>query len=533
MLASFFVLIALSAVFASCDKETEETDPAGTSSVLTVSVAEGDGTINLTEGTAVDFFAIEGEGNIVAQTTAIATPQGQLTGTEAITAVMKDGMQLTAYTPSGLWTLDTYGQPLRFKVSTDQSTVENYEAADLKMAPLTAVTDGKAALVMEHMMAKVSVHITDVTGNYDLSTVTMIMPEMHTSVTADLAQHTVATVENETGEILPYCNQNPYRASASVVVAPGKMMGGDVLVRVTVQGETFTYNLSEDADWLAGTETVYNMRLTYEGLAPYGSYVTAWGDGDNNLTGNLEEVSTYGIGDYLLKNGQFVKSDKLAAEQTADVVAVVVGDVVSEDDAAKGYNAYVMGLKCVDGKNYGLVNPVGENIQDYPVAFADLNGRTNTEKLMAGAEYQGLVDKAITVFGSLDAYAQEYPLPTSVASGWFVPSFGQMMQLLNNLGQAGLTAETEVVPGNYNPFYTSSMVEVFDEINASVAAVTDGPFLSTEAAKVYVTSTEAGSNFWCVQSSIEGGSWQWCFGRNPGRSGGNRTLLPCAAVKLP
>lgn len=108
---------------------------------------------------------------------------------------MKDGMQLTAYTPSGLWTFDTYGQPLKFKVSTDQSTVENYEAADLKMAPLTAVTDGKAALVMEHMMAKVSVHITDVTGNYDLSTVTMIMPGMHTSVTADLAQHTVATVE--------------------------------------------------------------------------------------------------------------------------------------------------------------------------------------------------------------------------------------------------------------------------------------------------------------------------------------------------
>lgn len=533
VLSSFSVLMALSAVFASCHKETEEIDPAGTSSVLTVSVAEGDGTVALTEGSVVDLFAIEGEGNIVAQATATAAQQGQLTGAEAIIAVMKDGMQLTAYTPSGLWTLDTYGQPIKFKVPTDQSKLENYEAADLRMAPLTVVAGGQAALVMEHEMAKVIVHITDVTGNYDLSEAKMLIPGVHTSVTADLVQHTVATVENEMSDIFPYCNQNPYRASASAVVAPGKVTGGNDLVRVTVGEEVFTYKLPEDADWQAGTETVYNMRLTYEGLAPYGSYVTEWGDSETNLSGNLEEVPTYGIGDYLLKNGQFVKADKLAAEQAADVVAVVVGDVVSEEDAAEGYNAYVMGLECVDGKSYGIVNQVGENVQDYPVAFADLNGRTNTEKLMAGAEYQALADKAGTVFGSLDAYAQEYPLPTSVASGWFVPSFGQMMQLLNNLGQAGLTVETKVEPGNFNPFYTSSKVEVFEGINASVEPVTGGTLLATEAAKVYVTSTEAGTNFWCVQSRIEDASWQWCFGRNPGRNGSNRTLLPCAAVKLP
>ena len=533
MLASFFVFMALSAVFASCNKETEEIDPAGTSSVLTVSVAEGDGMVALTEGSVVDLFAIEGEGNIVAQAIATVAQQGQLTGVEAITAVMKDGMQLTAYTPSGLWTLDTYGQPIKFKVPTDQSKLENYEAADLRMAPLTAVAGGQAALVMEHEMAKVIVHITDVTGNYDLSEAKMLIPGVHTSVTADLVQHTVATVESEMSDIFPYCNQNPYRASASAVVAPGKVTAGNDLVRVTVGGKEFTYKLPEDADWQAGTETVYNMRLTYEGLAPYGSYVTEWGDSETNLSGNLEEVLTYGVGDYLLKNGQFVKADKLAAEQAADVVAVVVGDVVSEEDAAEGYNAYVMGLECVDGKSYGIVNQVGENVQDYPVAFADLNGRTNTETLMAGAEYQALADKAGTVFGSLDAYAQKYPLPTSVASGWFVPSFGQMMQLLNNLGQAGLTVETEVNPGNFNPFYTSSKVEVFEGINVSVEPVTGGTLLTTEAAKVYVTSTEAGTNFWCVQSRIEDGSWQWCFGRNPGRSGNNRTLLPCAAVKLP
>lgn len=533
VLVTFPVWVALSMAFSSCGKDDEVTDPVDEASVLTVSVAENDGTVALAEGTTADLFAIEGSGSIVAQSTVTAVQHGQLTGAEAITAVMKDGIQLTGYTPSGLWTVDTYGQPKEFTVSTDQSTMENYEASDLRMAPLTAVTNGKAALVMNHVMTKVTVHLTDVTGNYDLSEAKMLIPGVHTSVTADLVQHTVATVENEMSDIFPYCNQNPYRASASAVVAPGKVTAGNDLVRVTVGGKEFTYKLLEDADWQAGTETVYNMRLTYEGLAPYGSYVTEWGDSETNLSGNLEEVLTYGVGDYLLKNGQFVKADKLAAEQAADVVAVVVGDVVSEEDAAEGYNAYVMGLESVDGKSYGIVNQVGENVQDYPVAFADLNGRTNTETLMAGAEYQALADKAGTVFGSLDAYAQKYPLPTSVASGWFVPSFGQMMQLLNNLGQAGLTVETKVEPGNFNPFYTSSKVEVFEGINVSVEPVTGGTLLTTEAAKVYVTSTEAGTNFWCVQSRIEDGSWQWYFGRNPGRSGNNRTLLPCAAVKLP
>lgn len=532
MLVAFSVLMVLSAIFTSCDKGNEETDPVDKSSVLTVSVAEGEGTVSLTEGTVVDLFAIEGEGSIVAQATAKAAQNGQLTGADPIIAVMKDGIQLTAYSPSGLWTLDTYGQPLKFLVPTDQSTAENYESADLKMAPLTAVTDGRAALVMEHVMSKVSVHITDVTGNYDLSNVGMIISGVQTSVNADLAQHTVTTVENETGDIIPYSNTNPYRATASAVVAPGKVTG-NVLIRVTVDGETFTYNLPKDADWQAGTENVYSMRLTYEGLVPYGNYVTEWGDGENDLTGNLEEVLTYGVGDYLLSNGKFVKAQQLTESQAEDVMAVVFSKEVSGEDAAKGYNAYVMGLECVEGKSYGIVNQVGENVRDYSVAFADLNGRTNTETLMAGAEYQALADKTSTVFGSLDTYAQKYPLPTSVASGWFVPSFGQMIQLLNNLGQAGLTVETKVEPGDFNPFYKSSKMEVFEGINASVEPVTGGTLLATEAAKVYVTSTEAGSNFWCVQSRIGGDSWQWCFGRDPGRSRSNRTLLPCAAVKLP
>lgn len=236
-LVAFLILLILPAIFTSCEKEDEEANSVDEASVLTVSVAEGDETVALSEGTVVDLFAIEGSESIVAQTAATVVQHGQLTGTDAITAVMKDGIQLTGYTPSGLWTLDTYNQPQEFTVSADQSTVENYEAADLKMAPLTAVANGKVALVMNHVMTKVCVHITDVTGNYDLSKVGMVMSGLHTSVTADLVQHTVSTREDKTGDIIPYSSNNtPYRATATAVVAPGQVAAGNVLIRVSVNG---------------------------------------------------------------------------------------------------------------------------------------------------------------------------------------------------------------------------------------------------------------------------------------------------------
>ena len=102
VLVTFPVWVALSMAFSSCGKDDEVTDPVDEASVLTVSVAENDGTVALAEGTTADLFAIEGSGIIVAQSTVTAVQHGQLTGAEAITAVMKNG--LLASVLHGIWT---------------------------------------------------------------------------------------------------------------------------------------------------------------------------------------------------------------------------------------------------------------------------------------------------------------------------------------------------------------------------------------------------------------------------------------------
>ena len=537
--AAYAVFAALPAVMASCDDDDDaDCGNGGATAALTVSVAEGDAKVALDEGAEVEILAVA-DGAVKARAVVTAAAGGTLTGAEAVTAAMGDGVQLAAYAPAGLWTADTYGQAADFSVPADQSTAAAHEAADLMMAAPTAVADGRADLVMSHMMAKVSVHITDVTGNYDLSGASMAMPGRLTTVTADIAAGTAVTVEGATADINPYMPDNtPYRATASAVVAPGRAEGGKTLVSVSVGGETFAYDLPEDADWQAGKEYVYSMRLTYEGLVPYGSYVTDWGADDENLSGEAEEIFVYGVGDYLLADGSFLKADRLTAGRAADVVAVVFSTDVSAADAAAGYNAYAMGVECVTGKKYGFADLVGESVSDYAVALADLDGRTKTAMMIASEGYQAVDDKASTVFGSLDGYAQRHPLPSDVAAGWFVPAFGQMAQILNNLGRAGLTAETEVEMSNNSPIYKSDDEEVFARINAPIEALgLDGTF-PADGAAIYVTTTEYATstfnNFWCLQTLTDGGAWNWGFGRNPQRgSSSGRSLLPCTAVKLP
>lgn len=539
-------VLALTAVFASCEKKEEtQTQPEDEDSELTVNVAEGESVVSLTEGTTLDLFAINSDGTALAKATATVGQGGSLIGTESILTVMTDGVQLAASSPSGLWSLENCTQPLQFSVPADQSSVSAYQSADLMMAPVTSVADGSAALVMSHVMTKITVHVTDVTGNYDLSKAGLVMPGLKNAVTADLFQHTVTTVDASAGDIIPYSPTNtPYRASASAIVAPVQMAAGATLLRVSVDDETFTYPLQEDSEWQSGKEYVYNIRLTDEGLVPFGNYVTDWDSADGELSGDFEgdypEVtppdpspSSYGVGDYLLSNGNFVKADQITSDQVLSVVAVVFSTEVSTTDAAAGYNAYAMGIQRVSGKKYGLADPIGENVTDFSKAFSDLDGRSKTQLMMESEAYKAIADKASVVFGALEAYGASYQLPSAVASGWFVPSFGQMMQVLNNLGAAGLTADMEV-PNNFSsPMYQSADNSVFNKINSFVAKVGSDVF-PTSGDTVFATSTEFSNNFWCVQTLTENGVWNWAFGRNARRASNmGRSVLPCTAVKLP
>lgn len=566
-------IMASSAILASCKKtvvDDELLQPTTDTEVppLSVSVAEGGESSELLENTTLDLFAIGADGSVLAKATATTTDQGQLGGAESVSAVMEDGIKLVAYSPAGLWKVDNFDQPVQFTVPADQSSLSAYQYADLQMAPPTVVKDGKVALVMNHVMAKVNIHVTDMTGDYDMSKAGLLMTGVKNTVIADLLNHEVTTVEpsratadskSATGDIVPYSTgSTPYRASASAIVAPTKMFTGDNIFSISIDGQTipFKFSLTEDADWEGGKEITYTMRLTEDGLVSYGNQVTDWNDSDTELSGNLEgdssspetpptedpsepsepsnPSSSVTVGDFLLKDGSFVKADELTSSQVSNVVAIVFSTQVSSTDAAAGYNAYAMGIQRVTGKKYGLPNRIGDDISDFSKAFADLDGRTKTQQMKASADYSAVTDKASIVFGAMDEYSETYPLASAVASGWFVPSFGQMMQILNNLGSAAITADMEVEPNYSSPMYKSADNSVFNKVNTSVGMGSE-IFPTSGGDTVFATSTEFGdANFWCVQTLTVEGAWNWAFGRNAGRTSSmGRSVLPCTAVKLP
>ena len=529
--AAVCALMAAVPTLTSCGDDDEAGGgETGMQAALTVSVAEGGGTAAPEEGTEVGLMAVTAADTTAYTATATASAAQPLAGVDALLAAMHDGMTLAAYSPAALWTADTYGESVQFGVQTDQSTEADYRASDLMMSPLTTVAGGRAALVMEHKMARLTVHITDVTGNYDLTAARLAMPSRLTTVTADIEQGTATTVDGVKADITPYSpSNNAYRASASAIVAPAQAEAGEPLVSVTIDGETFDYSLTEAAAFEAGNEYVYSMRLTNEGLVPYGSYVTAWGDTGEDLTGDAEEMLVYGVGDYLTSHGTFIKADRLTADNAKDVIAVVFSTQVSEGDAAEGYNAYAMGVERVTNVKFGFADAVNPSVDDWASALADLDGYWKTAQMWASDAYQTIADKQGT----------RHPIDASVTSGWFMPGIGQMLQILNNLGQAGLTADTEVdISQNNSSIYISDDASVLERVNAPVEALDLEPTFPTEGSIIYMTSSEyttsTYNNFWCIQTAESGGSWHWGFGKNAGRGSNNgRSLVPCVAVRLP
>lgn len=153
--------------------------------------------------------------------------------------------------------------------------------------------------------------------------------------------------------------------------------------------------------------------------------------------------------------------------------------------------------------------------------------------------YQAIADKQGTAFQAISDYSTRHPIDASVTSGWFMPGIGQMLQILNNLGQAGLTEDTEVdISQNNNSIYTSTDASVLERVNAPVEALGLDPTFPTTGSIIYMTSSEYETstyhNFWCIQTAESNGSWHWGFGKNAGRGSNNgRSLVPCVAVKLP
>lgn len=277
-MASLFVAAGLTACG---DDGGDGGAQGGTGSGLTLMAMSGDSLTAMPSGRELALFVFGGDDTSVVSARVTTGYDGTITDGGAALLPLSAGTSVCGYIPyMPQWAGLGLEEPVEFSVAADQSGYEAHCACDLMVAPQTDIAGGRATLVFRHVMAKVTVHVTDVTGRYDLSGATMRMAARPTGVTLSLLTGAASVIEATEADLTAYMlGNNAYRASGEFILPACTVAAGGRLITLYVGGEEFTYSASEELTWRSGYEYIYRMRLTDEGLVPYESTVDDWEDG--------------------------------------------------------------------------------------------------------------------------------------------------------------------------------------------------------------------------------------------------------------
>lgn len=557
---SMAAALFLMAGFTSCTNDELEQKPLDgrtpinlTSSVATRSISQNIQDTQIANGVQVGVFAKTDAGAIDNgdNNALTADGNGAFSGTTMYFPEEGD-VSIYAYAPYNQDWAGKLSTDNEFTVKTDQSSDADYCASDLMIGvpstgnPVSSTTEA-VQLNFKHKLTKLNINFNVGQSGVDLKGATVKVKNVKTTATVNVqsgtaTESTSSAVADITAAVF---DAQATTFTASVIFVPQTITTNAAFVEVaTSAGSTFTAPLSQDVTFEGGKKYTYTAQFTGGGdpdepvnmELKVGSVVDNWEDA---------LLDQYAIGDYITNDGRILKATELTEGDKPNVKAVIFSKEVSSADAAKGYNAYAMSVDVVTSKKWGKEDAlVLSSVSDFSGALADLDGLSHTESILTNEYYTSIPDeeKGGTIFEYCQRADNLKPVGES-GSNWFVPSIGQMIQIINNLGGAKIASNTEVSNNNMSsPIYYADEPDIITAINAYATAVgRTKELLSTDTKNTttYVTSTEYDTKFWCLQTNVSvkiddvTTSYKWGFGKNAGKSGSNRVLIPCLAVKLP
>ena len=518
---------------------------AGT--VVGVFVMNGSSAIQDSEGTntgANNAHTADGNGGLTTET-AMTWPEGV------------NSLTIAAYAPRQAgW---SYNNPNRFTVKSDQSTDANYVASDLiygvpAFNPV-AKTSETIALNFAHKLAKVNFTINAADG-VSLANATVTINNTVPSTLVSIknggeltADEGAAVTDIKAATLTSTAN------TASAIIVPQTVEAGTQFVSIEA-GSKVIAKLPNAITFESGK--VYNFAVTVNSLEPGGepvvegqiklvsTSITDWGSGGDTDLGNAEPVVVVNnIGKFVTTDGQILSASEAAT--ATNLAAVIFSNTVSSADAAAGYNAYAMALTRY--KNRTLVadadhpEKMTNGAGTWSQGLNDLDGRTNTATMLASDYYAARTDeeKAACIF-NLSGYTPA--VSGTNVSEWFLPSFGQMVQILNAFAGQSITADFIADGDNIasgSAFYTSADGAAATLVSNFQTSVTQAEAsLFAVGNIVYATSTENSSTssahrgkFWNISIAGNADSNTWSMGKNTGRGNNGRSVIPVIAVKVP
>lgn len=456
-------------------------------------------------------------------------------------------VNIHAYAPyKASWT-GAIEAEMDFTVSTDQSSDAGYLGSDLLVgAPESnpiEKTESPVELKFAHMLSKVNVNIVNENLDVNLQGAVVNLLGLNTSVKVNVAEGTLGASSVPADIRTAAFAGDAVEFSSSAVVVPQTVAAGPFVQLVLADSRVLEAGLASDVEFKSNKRYVYTVNISGDedqvqvSITLGGSSIGDWED-DAELGGDTEEVIEYVVGDYVLADGSFMKkADYVVAsdEVKAKAAGVIFSTNVSAADAAAGYDGYAMSLVGVKRHQTWRtpVESATEENPDTPVLLraSEISTAADAMADLDGLSFASLV-AAATDGGTYGAFnftnysANKMALTGANLSNWFMPSFGQLVLLLNNLAGAGIEASAIELngQGNYEVASPSGMIEL---INGYLNADKAGTDVLSAGAFV-VSSTESSATLmWGVEVKAEG----YRVSSKAGKSGGSRNVIPVFAYK--
>lgn len=545
--AMYMAPLAAAMLLGACSSEEPAQQTPGLHAIrLTSNVATRSANLDLQRtqiaaGVQVGVF-VQGD-NAAVSSNAVLTADGNgaLTG-DAGNYPETGTVSIYAYAPyNSSW---SYGQANQFGVATDQSLDAGYLASDLLYgvpAGENAIAEQQEAVVLNftHKLAKVNVKVNAGTSDAELNDASVSILGTKTQTTLNPADGSLGEASGLAAEIkaVKIAAEN-IECAGSAIIVPQTVEAGEFAKVSLADGRDIVASLAAPVEFKSGKSYTYTVNLAGKGPTITASIfvatsVTDWEE-DEVLAGDGQEKIVYGVGDYVMKDGSLMKAAALKAADAdvqANACAVIFSTTVSEADALAGYAGYAVSLGGRKGNTQWYAGTEeatqlrGSVVSTVADAINCLDGLYILDLVKETADWT-------TIYKAFDFtnYSKSVMgFEAANLTGWFTPSIGQLFAILNNLGEAGITSEIALSgKGEYES--DGGVEEIISKINSH--ALADQQIVAADVNAFYATSTETtASTFWGVTLNGADKS-NFKISRQAGKTGSNRSVLPCVAYKL-
>ena len=483
---------------------------------------------------------------------------GALTATTTMNYPTEDGATVNIYAYAPYASSLELSSDNAFSVSTDQSAESGYLASDLVYASKTgqASTSDAVSLTFAHKLSQLQI-IVQKDDDIDISSgATVYLTGTNTAATFNPSTGTVAAATTTNVQDIKVATITA-AGTVYAIAVPQEITANTELVKIVTNDKTYKAKLTSGATLTGGKAYSFTVKLVASSssvvevpISLTATSITEWGTPTDLGSADMEEVVSYEVGDYVLTDGTFVKASALTDTQKSSVAGIIFSTTVSTTDAAAGYNAYAMGInrqkQAFHNTSENKSQMVTDNkINELAEAIADLDGLTRTTTMLSSAYYTALTDdqKAASMI-NLSWYSTTKSKAISAnASAWYLPSFGQLVQIMNNLGGANFTTYdfgegSFTSSSTYTVSTSDELTTIAGKIQAYVTAAGGQSDMFTVGNINYPSSTENGStsdsHYGKVFSINFTSSAGWNFGKALGRTDSqNYSVIPVVAVKLP